>query len=74
MDLTKNFEVMNFPFSDVLPGKVSTSKIFSFSDSNFKKYKDQKIVNFLLSNIIPRVVSTCRILHIATAWQIPIKF
>ena len=32
MDLTKNFEVMNFPFSDVLPGKVSTSKIFSFSD------------------------------------------
>ena len=30
MDLTKNFEVLNFPFSDILPGKVSTSKILSF--------------------------------------------
>ena len=30
MDLTKNFEVLNFPFSDILPGKVSTIKILSF--------------------------------------------
>ena len=29
MDLTKNFGVLNFPSSDILPGKVSTSKIFS---------------------------------------------
>ena len=32
MDLTKKFEVLNFPFSDILPGKVSTSKILSFKD------------------------------------------
>ena len=27
MDLIKNFEVLIFPFSDILQGKVSTSKI-----------------------------------------------
>ena len=32
MDLTKNFEELRFPFSDVLPGKVSTSKIVSSQD------------------------------------------
>ena len=30
MDLTKNFEALNFPFSDILLGKVSTSKSLSF--------------------------------------------
>ena len=30
MDLTKNFEVMNFPFSNIIPGNVSTRKILSF--------------------------------------------
>ena len=32
MDLTKNFEVLNFIFSDILLGKVSTNKILSFYD------------------------------------------
>ena len=29
MDLTKKFEVLNVPFSDILPGKVLASKILS---------------------------------------------
>ena len=46
MDLTKNFEVLNFIFSDILLGKVSTNKILSFYDQHFKKFKDQKFVKF----------------------------
>ena len=30
MDLTKNFEVLTFPFSDILPGKVPASKTLFF--------------------------------------------
>ena len=30
MDLTKNFEVLNFPFFNILPGNFSSSKILSF--------------------------------------------
>ena len=46
MDLTKNFEVLNFPYSDIIPGKVSTCKLLSFLFLYFKKCKDQKTLKF----------------------------
>ena len=36
MDLTKNFEALNFPFCDSMPGKVSTCKNVKIRKLKFK--------------------------------------
>ena len=48
--------------------------IFAFLSHHYRFTTCFEILNSLLFNVIPRVVSTCRILHIATAWQILVKF
>ena len=64
---------MNFAFSDMIPGKISTFKILSFWDQHFKKNKYQKTIKYRFLAISSDLLKFCPE-NLQYIEEVPIKY